>query len=264
MISRKKRSEVWKISKVDLQKMLYEKDSFTSILVYFGIKNKGGNVNTLKRRIKEENLDDSLLIKKRLSNNKIRLSTLSNNDKKPLEDILCENSTFTRYHLKQRLIEEEIFEYKCSECGITEWNGKTISLQLDHINGVSDDNRLENLRLLCPNCHSQTDTFSGKRNKKINLCEDCGVEINKDSNFCKTCFGKVNSKIQRKFEVSKEELEKLIKENTYEKIGEMFDVSGNAIKKRAKKLGIDISKDRRKFKNRYAIPRLGTMDSKPI
>jgi len=67
--------------------------------------------------------------------------------------------------LKKRLVKEGILEYNCSSCGIgDEWNGKPITLQLDHINGVNNDHRLDNLRMLCPNCHSQTDTWCG-RNK---------------------------------------------------------------------------------------------------
>ena len=63
---------------------------------------------------------------------------------------------------KNRLIKANLIEYKCSCCGITEWNGKPLTLQLHHINGNNRDNRLENLTFLCPNCHSQTDNFSGK------------------------------------------------------------------------------------------------------
>ena len=83
--------------------------------------------------------------------------------KRQTEDILVENSTYTStHHLKHRLWKEELLKNECYECGIKDWNGKTISLQLDHINGVRTDNRLENLRILCPNCHSQTETFAGK------------------------------------------------------------------------------------------------------
>lgn len=63
---------------------------------------------------------------------------------------------------KSHLIKANLIEYKCSCCGITEWNGKPLTLQLHHINGNNRDNRLENLTFLCPNCHSQTDNFSSK------------------------------------------------------------------------------------------------------
>ena len=62
------------------------------------------------------------------------------------------------------IFKEKIFEYECSSCGIFEWNEKPITLQLDHINGDSSDHRKDNLQLLCPNCHSQTETWCG-RNK---------------------------------------------------------------------------------------------------
>lgn len=83
----------------------------------------------------------------------------------PLASILREHSGYTdRNRLKLRLLRAGLLEYACSICGIDEWRGRPISLQLDHVNGVSDDHRLENLRLLCPNCHSQTESFAG-RNK---------------------------------------------------------------------------------------------------
>ena len=79
-----------------------------------------------------------------------------------LDKIFCENSTYDRSTLRQRLIKENIIEYRCKTCGIIEWNGISLSLQLDHINGVNNDNRLENLRFLCPNCHAQTKTWGKK------------------------------------------------------------------------------------------------------
>ncbi len=53
-------------------------------------------------------------------------------------------------------------EYCCSECGINEWNGKSLTLQIDHIDGNNQNNLIENLRWLCPNCHTQTDTWGVK------------------------------------------------------------------------------------------------------
>lgn len=84
----------------------------------------------------------------------------------PLTDILVENSAYTTiWRLKRRLLQEGLLKYERRLCGLKEWRGKPITLQLDHINGVRSDHRIENLRLLCPNCHSQTDTFAG-RNKR--------------------------------------------------------------------------------------------------
>ena len=69
--------------------------------------------------------------------------------------------------MRRTIIKENLLPYKCAICGNTEWNGKTLSLELDHINGINNDNRLENLRFLCPNCHSQTTTY-GSRNQQKN------------------------------------------------------------------------------------------------
>jgi 5-methylcytosine-specific restriction endonuclease McrA len=85
----------------------------------------------------------------------------------PLEEILIKDSSYTYTSaLKQKLVISGLMENKCVICGTTEWMGKPISLQLDHINGDRRDNRIGNLRILCPNCHSQTDTYSGKNTSK--------------------------------------------------------------------------------------------------
>ena|ERR1035437_2569729 len=83
------------------------------------------------------------------------------------EQVFVENSTYPRHRLKERLIKFMIIDHKCQCCSIEhEWNNKPLILQLDHINGINNDNRLENLRFLCPNCHSQQETFAGKNSKK--------------------------------------------------------------------------------------------------
>ena len=81
--------------------------------------------------------------------------------------LLSENCKHQRIVLRRYIIKENLIPYKCAICGITKWNNKTLSLELDHINGVNNDNRLENLRFLCPNCHSQTTTY-GSKNQQLN------------------------------------------------------------------------------------------------
>jgi 5-methylcytosine-specific restriction endonuclease McrA len=83
----------------------------------------------------------------------------------PLEKILSGNHPhYQTYKLKNRLLKEKMIEYKCASCSLTDWQNKTINLELDHIDGNKYNHKVENLRLLCPNCHSQTNTFRG-RNK---------------------------------------------------------------------------------------------------
>lgn len=80
-----------------------------------------------------------------------------------IQRLLAEGKS--RCSIKRRLLENGLLANKCDECGITEWMGRPLSIQLHHRNGVRDDHRLNNLVMLCPNCHSQTSTF-GTRNRK--------------------------------------------------------------------------------------------------
>jgi len=95
--------------------------------------------------------------------------------KTPLKEIMIKNSQYTNTHnLKRRLIKKGLLKNICAECGINMWKNKPLSLHLDHMNGERTDNRLKNLRLLCPNCHSQTETYCGKNKGKQNISQEDG------------------------------------------------------------------------------------------
>jgi len=117
------------------------------------IKELGCKQDTLNQYLKLMNID--------YNGNQAGVGLLKS--KVELEDIITNKVKFSRHQLKKRLLHLGILEYKCCWCdNIGEWNGKPMSLELDHINGINDDNRLENLRILCPNCHSQTPTYKNK------------------------------------------------------------------------------------------------------
>ena len=159
-MSAKRSSKIWKISKENLADLVKNSYSYKEVLNHFDLENKGNNFKTLRKRMLEDGIDFSHF-RQRKDYLKVCQKPV------PLETILVENSTFNRTHLKRKLLSSGILENKCYICGqLPVWNGKPLSLQLDHINGISTDNRLENLRMLCPHCHSQTENFAGKNKSR--------------------------------------------------------------------------------------------------
>jgi hypothetical protein len=132
----------------------------------------GGNSTRLRLFLERKQIDCSHWTGQSWSKGKTSLDDDRLRKAKDNSLIFTENSNASSHYVRSLLIKHNLKEYKC-ECGITnEWNGKSISLQMDHINGNRKDHRLENLRWLCPNCHSQTDTFCSRNNNKKSVSED--------------------------------------------------------------------------------------------
>jgi Zn finger protein HypA/HybF involved in hydrogenase expression len=163
------------------------------------------------------------------------------------KEVFVENSPiFQGDRIRKRLLEMG-WEYKCAECNMgPEWNGKPLTIQIDHINGVSNDNRLENLRFLCPNCHSQTATFAGNKNKNGDVaiprkyfCEKCNVPITLGHTRCRKCSNKETGKrlLGKNTKIDwppTKELLKMVEKEPYTTVAKKLGVSDNAIRKRIK------------------------------
>lgn len=157
-------SRIWKMDENNFRVLVAQSKTITEILSFFGLKNKGNNAKTLDARIKLLGIDISHIPRGYsaggIAARKAYLRNLPN------DRLFVVNSRVQRGAIKRRIASDNLIKQECCSCGLgDQWNGKPLVLVLDHINGVSDDNRLLNLRFLCPNCHSQTDTFAGRNTK---------------------------------------------------------------------------------------------------
>ena len=199
------------------------------------LRKEGGNYRTIKRRIEQEKIDTSHFLTKKEIFSVKNANTISESE---LLQRMTSHSDFCNGWLKNKLLKLNLLNNHCYECKIeSKWNNKPLKLQLDHINGDHFDNQLKNLRLLCPNCHSQTETFCGKHKKrKKYYCSICNKETKGTTNICAECSMKKLRKVERP---SKEKLEIEIKENSFLSLGKKYGVSDNAIRKWCKYYSID-------------------------
>lgn len=147
--------------------------SIAGVIRDLGLKPAGGNYNTVNQKIKELNLDISHFTGKGWN---VGLK-FKPNKAKPLSEILVKDSNYQSYKLVKRLLSEEVKERKCECCNRTTWNNNPIPIELHHINGDHHDNRIENLQILCPNCHAQTGSYRGKNIGKSTQEETTDVNV---------------------------------------------------------------------------------------
>ena len=225
---------------MNTNKSKYEKEFFSNIIKNsknlsdsaknLGLKPSCGNRKTIKKYISKYNINTSHFFVD-YSIRKIR--------KNNIKLILVENSTYIwTTDLKTRLYKEGLKKPICELCGQDEnWQGKKMSLILDHINGINNDNRIKNLRIVCPNCNATLPTHGGKNigkygfvnhsEKKHYYCK-CGKEMDKKAKQCINCYTIIQRKTIRP---PYDQLKNEIKELGYSATGRKYGVSDNAIRK---------------------------------
>lgn len=148
-----------KYTKEWLEELCSESYSYAEVLRKAGRAQAGGSQNTLKKKIKEYNIDISHFTGQRWQHSP------AFQEKYTPENLFVKNSSVSNQTIRKYLDKYELIPYVCSECGCDgNWRGKVLALQLHHKDGDNTNNELDNLTYLCPNCHAITDTYGGKAN----------------------------------------------------------------------------------------------------
>lgn len=212
--------------------------TYSEVLRQLELRAAGGNFAQLRRYIERYGISTA-----HFDPQGSRVATRAGRSRRPLGEILVAGSGYSRGHLKERLYAEGLKVRACEVCGQgEEWQGRRMSLILDHINGVPNDHRLENLRILCPNCNAVLDTHCG-RNARVpdRRCEHCGRAFHPRAGgqrFCSLPCGWKSPRrkgarpdLRRVERPPYDELVAMLEADGYEATGRRFGVSGNAVRK---------------------------------
>ena len=230
-------------SKEELQEIVNKSHNMKEVIQAIGYAaDSGNNHQTVKRRLELYNIDYS------------HFTSLQ--DKKVVrteENVFMENSTASQATLRRLYIKGNYTPYVCSICGqLPIWQNKELTLVLDHINGHNKDNRLENLRWVCPNCNQQLETtgykkmrvnrdFSKENGFSQHKCIDCGKEISIKAIRCRDCANKYRAQ-QNILPLTRDELKTKIRTMPFTQIGKDYNVSDNAVRKWCKKYNLPSKK----------------------
>jgi hypothetical protein len=225
----------WRFTEAEVRGALAASMSFAETLRRLGLCPTGGNWKTLRRYADERDISTEHFDP--------YASSRGARARIPLAQILVIDSTYSRNHLKERLYEEGLKRRLCEMCGQgPEWRGRALSLILDHVNGVRNDNRIENLRIVCPNCAATLDTHCGRANRlPPRACARCGDEFQPRRSRQRYCSRECGIRASRASgprpsarKVPRPPLEQLLREiaaNGWSAAGRKYGVSDNAVRK---------------------------------
>jgi len=246
-----------KYTKQILEPIVKESTSFLQVLKRLGKQSTGGNNSYIRKVVKKFNIDTSHF-KSKGWNKGMKFPS-----KYPIEDYLSNKKPIHSSQLRKRLIKEGLFDKKCNHCGLSEWTGHPIALELHHIDMNHENNNLSNLNILCANCHelmhslardchksktkttkSKSKTTKSKSKRKIqqrsknNTCKQCHSPTH-NKHYCSySCSRKSSRKVDRpSYDVLIRELE----ESNYVSVGRKYGVSDNAVRKWLKSYNSKVS-----------------------
>lgn len=217
---------------------LENSDSLKDFIQNLGMKVNNGNYTRAKSIIEKYGL------KIPTYNQSKHMENLKNKNKIPNEEYFCKGTLRSGTSIKKRLIEDYKIEDKCSICGQgPEWNGAPLCLQVDHIDGDRFNNELNNLRIVCPNCHTQTETYgNGRKIRQYSYCH-CGIRISKGSVNCKAHAEMPNN--TGKYSIDYPPVEDIIKSiidnGGWSAAERVLGIGQNSLRKHLKRNGVDPS-----------------------
>ena len=223
-------------SEEELRELVADSYSMHELQRKMGYTSVGANFKTIRNRLKKYGISTDHF--KPAARDVI---------KRTFENIFCKDSTVAQRILRKWYLKGNYTDYKCSICRLPPfWNDQELSLTLDHINGYNHDNRLENLRWICPNCDRQLSTFGNKsikeqnKNREIekNFCIDCGRQISKYATRCINCSAKIMALSSKR--PTKEKLIETINNfnGVFSKIASFYNVGTTTVRKWCRLYGL--------------------------
>lgn len=225
----------------DLRGLIARSRSISHVFEQLDLRKSGASFRTFRSVAEAKAIDTSHFIKRGDPKGYIKSVTRTPGQ------VFVEDSHVAGVTLRRKIRQLDLKPYRCERCGNDgHWQGRDLVLPLDHINGRRTDNRLDNLRFLCPNCHSQTETYCGRKPKRVTtaaLCPDCGGPYRSNGRRCRRCSARLSLlKVPPSTVLwsSDDELRTLVWQQSLVKLGARFGCSDSAVRKRCRLRSIPI------------------------